>query len=103
MDVHYFAVEVELLHVLIRVADADESAELRGGFGFCGRGPVGGGFALDGLAPPPPPVAVRLLGHFGVQDDHDHVAVLLQVAHHRLTGQPLLLGSAPVRRSGRPI
>lgn len=71
-----------MLHVLIRVADADESAELRGGFGFCGRGPVGGGFALDGLAPPPPSVAVevdarrraeeallvavRLLGHFCV-------------------------------------
>ena len=30
----YFAVEVELLHILIRVADTDESAQLRGGLGL---------------------------------------------------------------------
>jgi hypothetical protein len=31
----YFAVEVELLHILIGIADADESAELRSGFSLC--------------------------------------------------------------------
>ena len=115
----YFAVEVELLHILIGIADADESAELRSGFSLCRWGSVGCGFALDGLASPPPSVAVevdtrrraeetflvtvRLLGHFSVKDDDDHVAVLLQVAHHRFSGQPLFLVPSSVRWSRRPM
>ena len=111
----HLSVEVELLHVLVRVADADEGAELRRGLGLGGAGAAGLRLALDGLAPPPPAVAVqvdarrraeeallvavRLLRHLGVEDDDDHVAVLLQVAHHGLARQPLLLG--PVQR--RPV
>ena len=97
---YYFAVQIELLHILIRVADPDESAELRGGLSLGRRGSVGGRFALDGLTAAPPPVtvevdarrraeepfliAVRFLRHFGVQNDDHHVAVFLQVPHHRL-------------------
>jgi hypothetical protein len=122
------SVEVQLLHVLVRVADADEGAQLRGGLRFGSRRSVSRCLALDGLPPPPPSVAiqvdargraeesllvtVRFLRHFGVQNDHHHVAVFLQVAHHGLARQTLFLGSVqrrPVRinkrdktQNGRP-
>lgn len=74
-------VEVELLHVLVRVADADEGAELGGLFGFAfaehlflAQSPaITEEVYARGRAEEAFFVAVRLLGDFCVKDDDDHV------------------------------
>lgn len=94
-------VQVQLLHVLIGVADADEGAQLRGLLCLA--------FAQHLLLTQPPAlpeqvdtgwraeepllVAVRLLRHLGVQDDHDHVGAVAQVALHGLPREAALLGA----------
>lgn len=94
-------VEVELLHVLVGVADADEGAQLRRLLGLS--------LAQHALASQPPPiteqvdarrraeeallVAVRLLRHLGMQDHHDHVGAVAQVPLHGLACEAALLGA----------
>lgn len=105
----HLAVEVQLLHVLVGVADADERAQLAALLALAG--------ALHLLALPPPAVAVevdagrraeepllvavRLLRHLGVQHDDDHVAAVAQVLPHRLLRQPLVLGRPEQARTGK--
>ena len=98
----HLAVEVELLHVLVGVADTDEGAELRSLLGLpCPR-------HLLPLLPPSVAVevdagrrteeallvAVGLLRHLGVQHDDDHVAAVAEVLLHGLGAQTLVLGRA---------
>lgn len=101
-------VEVKLLHVLVGVADADEGTQLRGLLRLT--------LAQHALAPQPPSVpeqvdagwwaeealfvAVRLLGHFRMQDNDDHVGAVAQVPLHGLARETALLG--PVGAGARP-
>ena len=104
-------IEVELLHVLVRVADADEGAELRTLLRFS--------CPLHLLPLPPPSVAVEidaggrteeallvavgLLGHLGVEHHNDHVAAVAEVFPHGLLAQTLVLARTEKARSGMKV
>lgn len=94
-------VKVQLLHVLVGVADANEGAQL--GRLLCLT------LTQHALAPQPPAipkkvnarrraeealfVAVRFLRDLGMQDHHDHVGTVTQVSLHGFAREAPLLGA----------
>lgn len=101
-------VQVQLLHVLVRVADADERAQLRRLLRLA--------LAQHLLLAQPPAVAeqvdagrraeeallvaVGLLGDLGVEDDDHHVGALTQVALHGVAGQLAALAAVAAGHDG---
>lgn len=95
----FAVVQIELLHVLVGVADTNKGAKLRGLFGLA---------VPEHLLLAHPPavaeqvdagrrteesllVAVRFLSDFRVEDHDDHVAAVAQVPLHGLPGESLVL------------